>query len=114
MIVDPYFEQRCSFNESGCLIWNKSVNGSGYGQLKRFKTWQYAHRLSWEMHIGPISKGLDVLHKCDVRRCVNPEHLFLGTASDNMLDASAKGRIARFFGSANPQFLHGRYARRAP
>jgi hypothetical protein len=51
-----------------------------------------AHRMSWEMHFGPIPEGMLVLHHCDVRRCVRPDHLFLGTARDNTRDMIAKGR----------------------
>lgn len=51
-----------------------------------------AHRYAWELAFGPIPKGVFILHKCDVRNCVNPDHLFLGSHSDNMEDMDRKGR----------------------
>ena len=55
----------------------------------------YAHRVAWMLAHGPIPRGMNVLHRCDVPRCVNPDHLFLGTQHDNVRDMIAKGR-ARF------------------
>ena len=51
------------------------------------------HRLMWEQKNGPVPDGLFVLHRCDVRACCNPDHLFLGTPLDNMQDMHAKGRF---------------------
>lgn len=77
---------------SGCLLWVGSLDAYGYGQSTRFEGISKAHRLSWRIHRGPIPTGLAVLHKCDVRQCINPDHLFLGTERDNMRDMDAKGR----------------------
>src|SRR5712671_2175488 len=86
---------------TGCWYWTGSrrqprgaLGWGGYGVLcpKRGER-HYAHRLSWELHYGPIPTGMNVLHACDVPHCVRPDHLFLGTQLDNMRDAAQKRRI---------------------
>jgi len=78
----------------GCWEWQACVTRVGYGQLK-FKERQVGvHRLSYEHFNGSIPEGTLVLHKCDIRNCVNPSHLFLGTNQDNMNDKINKGRHA--------------------
>ncbi len=78
---------------TGCWIWKRYVQTLGYGQAEVGGTIWLAHRLSWTVHQGVIPKGMLVLHRCDTPRCVNPEHLFLGTHKDNTDDAIAKGRF---------------------
>ena len=85
----------CVCPQTGCHLWIKFLNSYGYGQTRiggRAGKNILAHRLSWLRTHGYLPDDLDVLHKCDVRRCVNVEHLFLGTASDNMTDMWRKGR----------------------
>jgi HNH endonuclease len=82
----------------GCWGWHGARHVFGYGQLSRNelkRTIRYtilAHRMSWEIHFGPIPDGLQVLHKCDNPPCTRPDHLFLGTYADNMEDMTQKGR----------------------
>lgn len=86
---------------TGCWNWTASLGTGGYGQIEiGTKTGGQTkriggHRLGWQLYNGEIPAGLHVLHKCDNRRCCNPDHLFLGTHRDNMVDAAAKGRIGR-------------------
>lgn len=86
---------------SGCWLWCGSVTRGGYGHLNvalpgsRARRAHPAHRLSWIAHQGPIPTGLWILHKCDVRSCINPDHLFVGTHAENMADMVAKGRHRR-------------------
>lgn len=78
-----------------CWMWTAARNKRGYGVIVDRDVSFLAHRLSWSLANGAIPSGLCVLHKCDVRACVNPDHLFLGTHLDNMADKTAKGRQAR-------------------
>ena len=88
-------------NPKKCWNWTASIRTGGYGQIAWRGRPIGAHRASWFIHNGPIPEGLDVLHKCDNRRCVRPGHLFLGTNDDNNADREKKGRTA--WGEALPQ-----------
>lgn len=80
---------------TGCWLWTASVNRSGYGKTKVGGKHITAHRWSWMLHRGEIPEGLHVLHHCDVPACVNPAHLWLGTALDNDADKRRKGRAPK-------------------
>lgn len=79
---------------AGCFLWTKRLSRDGYGRLTIWKFGmridEGAHRVSYMVFRGPISEGLCVCHRCDVRSCINPSHFFLGTKLDNSTDRSRK------------------------
>jgi len=77
---------------STCHWWNSTLSPSGYGQITVNYKSARAHRVAYEMYIGPIPKGMIIMHKCDNPACVNPDHLKTGTQQDNMDDMNSKGR----------------------
>lgn len=99
-------------NDNGCWIWqgadNSKRGGRPFGiygvctiRFNRLACRILAHRLSFAFHTGNDPDRLSVCHRCDVPLCINPEHLFLGTAQQNMADAQRKGRLANQSGSKN-------------
>jgi hypothetical protein len=93
--VKQYIRDRVvEVTESGCWIWMQTLNRGGYGMvLKRGMGQRTAHRLSYATFVGPIPEGMYICHRCDVRCCVNPDHLFVGTHTDNVRDAVRKKRM---------------------
>jgi hypothetical protein len=88
----------------GCWLWTASARTDGYGQFRHLgygTTPGATHRLSYEHHVGPIPEGMHVLHRCDVKRCVRPDHLYVGDRSDNMQDAADRGLNRRPGGFTN-------------
>lgn len=85
-----------------CWVWRGAINSSGYGSFNIDGKIYGSHRVSWRIFIGP-DEGIHVLHRCDNRMCVNPDHLFSGNNSDNVADRVAKGRSAVAQGTRNPR-----------
>lgn len=100
-----YCSARCSFfgrikkdEKTGCIEWQGNINNQGYGVLRSEENKRKmvsAHRFVWELFNGKIPDGMCICHKCDNRKCVNIEHLFLGTWYDNNHDRSIKGRSGK-------------------
>lgn len=103
------FFEKIVYGWEDCWVWRGAVDNAGYGlfarpnQDRNFKCLK-AHRMSYELFVGTIPDGKKVLHKCDNRQCVNPDHLFLGTQADNVRDMVLKGRQVTIprFGEKNP------------
>lgn len=87
---------------SDCQIWTGPIGTAGYGVISRSGIIQRAHRVAYELYVGPIPKGLVVRHLCNVKACVNPDHLAVGTQAENVNDAAAIGRMSRY-GESGPK-----------
>lgn len=94
-MTDEEIERFWGYVDKGgdCWLWTAGCFKRGYGAFAyEGKRPGYAHRFSYELHHGPIPEGKLVMHKCDNRKCVNPEHLKAGTQRDNIRDSMAKDR----------------------
>jgi HNH endonuclease len=80
---------------SGCWLWTGVLHEGGYGEFREAGSRIRAHVWAYKTFVGSIPVGLFVLHKCDVRSCVNPEHLYVGTKRQNTADAIARDRFPR-------------------
>ena len=88
-----FFSRVLENKESGCWEWNGCVTGNGYGACHMINE-RKAHRISYRIHCGEIEPGMVIMHTCDNRICVNPDHLQQGTHKENMADMKEKGRAA--------------------
>jgi len=103
MSVPDRFAAQVRADESGCVLWTSATNRTGYGRFTVQGKLVLAHRFAWQIAHGPVPAGLCVLHRCDVRRCVNVSHLWIGTHRDNTQDMVQKGRDAQSRKTACPQ-----------
>lgn len=92
--------QKIEVNKNGCWLFLGSTDGRGYGKISTFKIGkkhrpERVHRVMYETFIGKIPGGMVVRHKCDTKKCCNPQHLQLGTHEDNMQDLRDRYRRER-------------------
>jgi hypothetical protein len=91
-----YVNKQESMNvANACWLWTGYIGADGYGASNHNGQTRHAHRISYILNIGPIPDGLCVCHHCDVRNCVRPDHLFIGTDADNVADMVRKNRQAK-------------------
>jgi hypothetical protein len=91
--IEDYFLNIRVCKETGCHLWEGSISPNGYGVHTFYGLTQSTHRWAWEEANGAIPEGFNILHECDVKRCVNPEHMEIGTQQQNMDQKVARGRI---------------------
>jgi hypothetical protein len=101
---------RCTMTASGCWHWGGTKNNKGYGVIgfsenKKSRP-QFVHRVVAKIAYGPIPAGMIVCHHCDVRRCCNPAHLYIGTHADNSRDAVQRGRLVNVMCMQNTAKTH--------
>lgn len=97
-LIDRFFDGVGRKLPNGCIPWSRSTKNGWHGQIGKGGhacRMLVASRVAYELMVGPIPKGLSVLHRCDNPLCINPTHLFLGTQTDNMADMTSKGRRAK-------------------
>jgi HNH endonuclease len=100
-LLDNCVEMDGPIKGSPCLVWTRSQNNKGYGNIWWKGRVEKAHRMSWTAFVGPIPDGLHCLHHCDWPGCIRLDHLYLGTNKDNVDDRERRGRANHPFGEAH-------------
>jgi hypothetical protein len=90
---------------SGCWLWTASLSWDGYPQIYHAGGMKRAHRVSYEVFVGPVPEGMQICHKCDTPSCVNPAHLFPGTQKENIDDCRRKDRLYKKLNNAANQSI---------
>ncbi len=104
LTADQFWSKVAIGPDDQCWLWLGAVKRNGYGDAQSRKLGvQSAHRLAYTFAIGPIPNGICVCHRCDVKLCCNPHHLFPGTRAENNRDRTAKNRQARGSDNGNAQ-----------
>lgn len=92
---------------TGCIEWISVLNRGGYGimttKFSGIRRTMHTHRVSYLVYTGKIEDEMHICHRCDNRKCINPDHLFMGTRSDNMIDMLRKGRANTIEGELHPK-----------
>ena len=101
-VTKGWILKRIRLDVNGCWIWDNGKDRDGYGLLIHRKKKKKVHRVTYMLWVGRIPKGLSIRHTCDVTRCCNPEHLLIGTHTDNMKDMYDRGRAVDLRGEGNP------------
>ena len=101
---------------TGCWEWTGHKSSVGYGLIKVFGRMSSVHRYSYELHKGPIPEGLHILHECDNKVCINPDHLRAGTHAENIEDAVARGLIRKgpahtLYGKSRPTEYYASFSK---